>query len=153
MTPDFTQLSHRITIEKARHMIGRFKDQKEKILKNEHAGKNILPVCETFNRQAIDKLLTQPGCIGVRIYYSMDEALRVHAILVGVNSNNEDILPKTASATTSEARVTFSLDNTTTPGTDNDQGEDDDEEDNEVLIVEDGVGCPPSCPPSSPLNT
>jgi hypothetical protein len=55
----------------------------------------------------------------------MDENLLVHAILVGVNENNEDILPaETSSLTTTE----------------------------DDPIMEQSIRCPPDCPPASPLN-
>lgn len=55
----------------------------------------VLPVSETFDRVAFDQLLSQPGCTQLRIYYGMDEAMQTHAIVVGVNEKNEDILPTT----------------------------------------------------------
>ena len=65
----------------------------ELILNPVHKGMNIIPTCETFDREAFDALLSQPDCMSIRIYYGMDEKLKVHAIAVGVNSKNEDILP------------------------------------------------------------
>jgi hypothetical protein len=60
----------------------------------------------------------------VRIYYGMDETLSVHAILVGVDQNGNDILPIAATG---------------------------DEE--EGIIVEEGRICPPHCATDpSPLH-
>ncbi|NCI46322.1 hypothetical protein [Sediminibacterium soli] len=50
------------------------------------------PVCETFGRHAFDALLNQPDCVAIRIYYGLKEDKTVHAILVGVNSKDEDIV-------------------------------------------------------------
>ena len=56
----------------------------------------------------------------MRIYYGMSDDLKIHAIGVGVNSKDEDILPTEG--------IGAAL--TTTP-----------------VIVEDGSRCPDVCPP------
>ena len=84
------------------------------------------PVCETFDVDAINKLLATEGCRFLRIYYGMKEDLTVDAILVAVNTDGEDILP----AGTAENDAT----------------------DDGAIIIEDGIRCPPDCPPSSVLN-
>jgi hypothetical protein len=55
----------------------------------------------------------------------MSDDLKVHAVVVGVNSNNEDILPSVASLLTNE---------------------------DEPVILEEATRCPDDCPPPSPLN-
>src|SRR6476620_5673525 len=104
--PLFPQLSHSIPVQKAREMTARYKAHKKLILKKEYEDKNILSECETFNREAIDSLLAQPGCTGLRIYFSMDDALTVRAILVAVNSNNQDILPAEGTTLYADASTT-----------------------------------------------
>ncbi len=116
--------SHFITLQQAIDMTTLYRKQKEEILQPEYRGKNILANCETFNREAIDYLLAEKECAGIRIYYGMDAELKVHAIMVGVNAANEDLLP----------------DFTEAPG---DEG---------YKITEDGQRCPDDCPPSSALN-
>lgn len=86
-------MNHAISLERAIQMTTRYREQKEKILNPEFAERNLLPLAETFDRAAIDKLLSQPGCTGVRIYFGMNEELQVRAVIVGVNDKNEDILP------------------------------------------------------------
>ena len=85
-------MSQLITLEQAVEMTTRFRDEKEGILDTEYQNENILANSETFQRGVIDQVLEQSGCTGLRVYYGMDEELRVHAILVGVNSSNADIL-------------------------------------------------------------
>jgi hypothetical protein len=133
--PLFPQLSHRIPVQKAREMTARYKAHKKIILKKEYEDKNILSECETFNREAIDSLLAQQGCAGLRIYFSMDDALTVRAILVAVNSNNQDILPAEG---TMEASTSSSTKSTST--------------DTDGIVVEDGRICPPNCPTAPSLN-
>jgi len=84
------------------------------------------PLNETFESDAINKLLGTPGCEFLRIYYGMKENLEVDAILVAANAEGEDILPGEDSETTA----------TDVP-----------------IILEDGIRCPQACPESSPLNS
>jgi hypothetical protein len=119
--------NHFITLQTAISMTTLYRQEKENILAADYKNQNILPLSETFDRTAIDAILQEEGCTSVRIYYGMSEDLLVHAILVGVNANNEDILPS------SENTIS-------TLGSDDD------------VIAEQGIRCPPDCGPSSPLN-
>jgi hypothetical protein len=74
-------------------MTTRYRAQKDAVLAPGLAGRNLLPISETFDRSAFDQLLAQPGCTGVRLYYGMDETLQLHAVIVGINAKDEDILP------------------------------------------------------------
>ena len=74
-------------------MTTRYREQKDIILKPEFAGKNLLPVAESFDKAGFDKLLSQPGCTGLRIYYGMTEEQQLRMIIVGVNEKNSDLLP------------------------------------------------------------
>ena len=118
--------NHSISLSQAVEMTARFRSNRNTVLETEYQNEDILPLCETFSKSSIEGLLAQEGCEGFRIYYGMDENLKIHAILVAVNGNNADILP---------------LQNALT------------EQDPEGTILEDGQRCPPYCPPSSPLNT
>lgn len=84
------------------------------------------PICETFEKAAIQKLLDTAGCSSFRIYYGMKADERVDAILVAVDAEGNDILPPMANASTT----------TTDP-----------------VIIEDGYRCPDDCPSSSSLNS
>jgi hypothetical protein len=84
------------------------------------------PICETFEKEAINKLLAEEGCAYLRIYYGMKENREVDAVLVAANGDGEDILPSSNALSTS--------------------GDDD-------VILDDGYRCPQDCPPPSPLNT
>lgn len=50
-----------------------------------------MPVSETFELASINALLSQPGCTALRIYYGKKVDGNIHAILVGVDANGEDI--------------------------------------------------------------
>ena len=116
--------SHYISLTTAIGMTTLYRSDKEAILATSFQNQGILPLSETFNRGAIDTILAKEGCEGLRIYYGMDENSKVHAIIVPVNEDNEDILPPSINA-----EVT---------------GED---------IVEEGQRCPDLCPPPSDLNS
>jgi hypothetical protein len=139
-------MAHEISLEKAAHMTARFR----KINSATDAPKN-MPVCETFERDAIERILRHSKCKKLRIYYGMDEEDQVHAILVGVNDKNEDILPAGSTGITAMASADSVITDTEiAAGT-------------EVVVVketieygeiiEDGQRCPTQCPPESPLNT
>jgi hypothetical protein len=130
-----TSSKHRIPLDKAKKMTRFFRD---------HRGQNnipgqlgtIVPISETFDRAGFDALLAQPGCVGLRIYYGMDDNLGLHAIIVGVDAQNRDILP--TSTTTSAMTSTTTEGGVSTEET--------------GIILDEGLRCPPSCPPASDLN-
>lgn len=128
---NLTGLTHSIPLDQAVAMTRRYRDHRNEILKPEYANRDILAICETFNKVPIQALAENPACVGIRIYYGMSEDLLCHAILVGVNDLGEDILPASARSASSS----------------NLDGDDDDGE-----ILEDSVRCPTVCPPDSPLN-
>ncbi|MEO8583877.1 MAG: hypothetical protein ABI415_08770, partial [Flavitalea sp.] len=97
---------------------------KNNIVKPEYAGKNLLPVCETFDRSAFEILLAESGCKSIRAYFCMDEDLNVKLLFVGANENGEDMLPAL---------------NPLLGG-------------GGATIQNSGHRCPPVCPTPSPLN-
>lgn len=118
-------MSNFISLEEAVDMTTLYRKEMNEILAPPYQGQNILSICETFEKEDIEKLLSKKGCQKLRIYYGMDENSGVHAILVAVNSANEDMLP-TGIASTEVV-----------------------EED----ILAKAPKCPVLCPPSSPLNS
>lgn len=118
--------AHFISTQQAAAMTALYRQNREAILAENYKDQNILALSETFNRDAFDELLSKSGCAGIRIYYGMDEALKVHAIVVAVDENNGDILP---TQLTSQLNVT------------------------EDFIAEEGQRCPNICPTLSPLNS
>lgn len=117
-------MSHKISLSEAIAMTSLYRNHRNDILKPEYEDENILCISETFDRSVIDALLREPDCQFLRIYYGMSEDFKIHAIIVGADSNGADILPI--------AR----LQNT-----------------DEIIIVENGNRCPDLCPPVSVLNS
>lgn len=120
-------MSSFIPLQQAIEMTMLYRQQKENILDPAFQNKNILVNSETFERAEFDTVLGDPNCVKLRIYYGMDDSLQVHAIIVGVDAKDQDILPDDTAGTTS----------VTDPG---------------GRIIEEGMRCPPNCPPPSSLN-
>lgn len=119
--------SHRMPVAVAAEWTKTYQENRNVILKPEFQNKDVLSICETFNATAVQELLNLPGCTGFRIYYGMDEAGQVHAILCGANEKGEDLYLPSQSG--------YGL------------------KDGEGDVLENGQKCPPECPPVSPLNT
>lgn len=130
-----TTQNHRISLQKARQLTQKFREVREKISIPGQAGIDLFPVSETFSREGFDALLAQPGCTSVRIYYGLDDQ-GLHAVIVGVDANNRDILaPLTISTNSTTADIS---ETTTTTG--------------DEIILDEGIRCPPSCPTTSNLT-
>lgn len=104
---------HRITLATAVDMTTRYRNQRPENY----------PLCESFDKAAVNTLLAQNGTSFLRIYYGMKDSGEVDAILVAADASGQDILP-----------VQRNL-----PG-------DGDE------ILEESYRCPTDCPLGSPLN-
>jgi hypothetical protein len=118
-TPLLPGVNHFISLEKAKEMTALFRAEKENILVPELRNQHILTICETFNREVFDALLAETDCVGLRIYFGMDPGLKVKVIAVGVNGNNQDILPPNGSPALTQGNG---------------------------VLGEEGVPCPPLCP-------
>jgi len=85
---------HQISLEEAVSLTTRYRNNRMSILNEEYSqDTNLLPLCETFDKTAVQTLLSSEACKSFRIYYGMNEDLSIHAVLVGVDDNGADILP------------------------------------------------------------
>ncbi len=84
--------NHLITLAEAQEMTKRYAVRHEEILERTFKNKKILPQSETFDREALDRILLQVGCEKVRIYFGMDVNDMVKLLLVGVNTRDEDMI-------------------------------------------------------------
>jgi hypothetical protein len=127
-------MSNFISLEKAKHMTDNYKKTKTDVLKPEH--QHMLPQCETFDRSQFDAVLANKECVGLRIYYGMNEDQVLHSIIVGVNASGENIfnLPTVVNSTNSSTNTATSTPGSTTTTSDSSG------------IIEDGTTCPPVCP-------
>ncbi len=74
--------NHEISLNEAAELTQRFRDN--------------LPViddtiAEYFGKSALEDLLSQYGCIGIRIYYGIDSDMKKHLVMVGVNEDGNDL--------------------------------------------------------------
>jgi hypothetical protein len=122
-------MSDFIPVAEAAQMNASYRMNREMILRPEYQGKNILCICETFEKSQVETLLSKEGCAALRVYYGMDASMKVHAVLCAVDEENADILPAARSAVASSP-----------------QGQGDD------YTLENGQRCPVDCPPDSQLN-
>jgi hypothetical protein len=118
--------SHLIPLDQAMAMTTRYQKNVTSILQPDLVGQNILCICETFKKDEFLAFLSRDYVYSFRIYYGMSEDMQVHAILVGVDKDGNDILPAGHNGP---------------PG------------DGDGQIFEDAIRCPTECPPSSCLNT
>lgn len=96
-----------ITLEQAKRWTKRYRDENKGAVKAHFYG------CEQ-----IKKLLDEPGCKGIRIYYGIDEKSKPRLVLVGATEDQANILPN-----------------------------DDGKGGGNVMLLDDGKDCPHSCPP------
>lgn len=87
-------MSEFIGLPEATIMTGAFKTNREVILGTTYQNLDLLPFNETFDKDQVISMLNNSGCVSMRIYYGMDDGKKVHALLVGVDSENKDILPE-----------------------------------------------------------
>ena len=114
-----------IPLSEAVEMTTRYRQNKDQVINPEYAHQDILAICDKFDRSIFETLISKTNCSAIRIYYGMDETLKIHPIVVAVNENDEDILPVSGLSSTLDS---------------DDTGED-------------SLRCPPWCPPPSPLNS
>ena len=119
-------MSNFITLANASQMTTTFRQNREAILASNYQNQDILPICETFEKSHIEAILAQTGCVGMRMYPGMGTDLKMHAIFVGVNENDEDMIQVPNQTLT--------------------------EDDDDGILVQGGVRCPEICPPESDLN-
>jgi hypothetical protein len=57
-------------------------------------------IAQYFGKDKVDKILAQPGCVGVRMYYGKNTNGKSGIILTGVDAKRNDILPVTIAGPT-----------------------------------------------------
>lgn len=113
------QGSNLFPVSRAQEMIARYNENKATILAPDYKNSDVLAYSETFNADDVRLLLSQPECVGFRVRYGMDDKFWIHAILVGVDADGNDIVIHNPG---------FGL------------------KDDGGYVVEDSLRCPPTCP-------
>lgn len=58
-----------------------------------------------FGSEIIQQILSQSNCVGIRIYYGIDDLGNKQLMLIGVDSNGNDLLPMAGARTNDEGNV------------------------------------------------
>jgi hypothetical protein len=74
--------NHAISLQEASAMTKRFRD-------NQTSATYIK--AEYFGRDAIEAILNQENCVGIRAYYAIDENMVNKLVLVGVDASENDL--------------------------------------------------------------
>ena len=109
-----TKNNHEISLQTAIELTKRYR----------HSRPSNFPLCETFEKEAILKLLNTDGCAFLRIYFGMKANEDAVVVLAAADASDRDILPSGESTSSIE----------------------------EGIILEDGYRCPTLCPAGAPLN-
>ena len=69
------------------------------------SGKSDEILAHYFGKEIIEGILSQSDCVGMRIYYALDEKGEKKLLLIGVDSSGENILPKEGARTTDDEEI------------------------------------------------
>lgn len=100
-----------ITFDKLKKLKSDYAQKKNIILKDSYQATDTLPTFEIFDRASFEQILALEGCVGVRMYYGMDEAMEVRLMAVGVDENGKDIqssADKIATVSSDDSTIAFS---------------------------------------------
>ena len=71
---------HEISLEEAKKLLTNYRKARPGAVK-----------AHFFGRDIIDKILSQDGCVGVRIYYGFDDDEKPQLVLVGTDKDEKDL--------------------------------------------------------------
>ena len=74
--------NHEISLNEAAELTQRFRDNLP-VIDN--------TIAEYFGKSALEDLLSQQDCIGIRVYYGIDSDMKKHLVIVGVNEEGNDL--------------------------------------------------------------
>jgi hypothetical protein len=74
--------NHEISLNDAADLTQRFRDNLP-VIDN--------TIAEYFSKSALENLLNQQNCVGIRVYYGIDSDMKKHLVIVGVNSDGNDL--------------------------------------------------------------
>jgi len=81
-TVDYSNLGSKITYELAQKMIKDYADaQKEENVK-----------CMVYGKTALLEILSQPGCVGIRQYYALNELGEKTFVLIGIDQSGKNLI-------------------------------------------------------------
>jgi hypothetical protein len=81
---DYAAVGAEISRETANEFVKAYEEAYPNENRGYHLGRNI-----------IDKILAQPGCVGMRFYYGLNEEGRKTLVYVGIDAEGKDIVTQT----------------------------------------------------------
>ena len=76
--------NHEISLEDASILTERYR--------NQFSSTQLFIKGEFFGKQAIQNLINEPNCVGIRIYYGLNENNIPKLVIVGVDFNENDLI-------------------------------------------------------------
>ena len=90
---NLNSINHSIPWQTAVAMVNNYNAIKPGILDGSYqSAPNTLLDYETFNLTAIQDVMNQTGCAGVRIYMGIDSSNEIRCIIVGVDAAGNDVI-------------------------------------------------------------
>jgi len=74
------------------HQIISFRDAAELIKNSERIIASDAVIAQYFGKELVDKILAQPGCVGVRLYYGKNANGKSGVIILGVDKYGKDMI-------------------------------------------------------------
>ena len=91
LSQDLLNRTHIISKDLARNYILKYQSHRTEIVDGKYKGQDILPKAESFNATALNNVLNQKGCVGIRFYYGMDDNNLVVLVATGVDQEGNDL--------------------------------------------------------------
>ena len=73
---------HSISLKEASKLTKRYRDDR---------GSSKEPIAGAFGHKAFKDILEQKDCVGIRVYYAKDDNKNLTTVLVGIDSNGNDL--------------------------------------------------------------
>jgi hypothetical protein len=81
-----------LPVADAKFMVKTYLENKSLVLKQEYLESNVLSNTITYGVEAFKRLVNNPNCCQIRMYYGMNEKLEITGIFVGVDPDGNEIL-------------------------------------------------------------
>lgn len=123
LSTDLIARNHDVTINYANTLITNFESNVENIINGDYSESNPLYNSQSFNKDALQRVLDLEGCIGIRFYNGFDTNNKIVLVATGIDSEGNDL--------------NLEPDSTST----------------DYLILQHAQPCPTICPAASKINT
>lgn len=91
LSQDLLNRSHAISVADAQTLITHFASCKTDIITGDYSESEPLPNAESFNKEALLRVLEQEGCIGIRFYLGFTTSDKVVLVGTGIDEDGNDL--------------------------------------------------------------